>query len=248
MVSVLITFQWLKVYTKHNQKSVLPNYVNASYDEALTDAETNKFRMVVLDSIYIVGAQGHMVISQDPVAGSEVKENRTIYVTITKQSADQVAFGRLPVFYGKNFDRKRRELFQSFQIEAKIVSRRYDSGEPNHILEVRYNGEKIADANMRREDVLIEKGGTLEFVVSEAIGGELQIPDLTCLTFGEAKFILSSSSIELGEVITDGTTGIVDGAFITGQVPDPEEGTMRMGESVRLSLSRDKPMDCIEEN
>lgn len=239
-----LTFLWLNSYTRHNQKLELPDYRGTLLDSATEDAARKTFRMHVLDSIYIVGKRGHEVIQQNPPPGSLVKENRTIYVTITKKSVDNVPFSRLPVLYGKDFGRKKRELYQSYQIESEVVGRRFDPGEPDHILEVRYNGKVISDKNGRNEDVLIDVGGTLQFVLSERKGGELSIPDLVCLTYAEAKFIIENSSLELGEIVTTGSITSVDSAYVTGQVPDPGEGVMYMGDKIRLSLSANKPFNC----
>ncbi len=238
------TFAWLRHYTNHDQKLALPDYLGWSLTEATANATDQSFRISTLDSIHVVGKPGNQILQQHPQPGSMVKENRTIYVTITKSSADKIAVGKLPVLYGKNYERKKRELYQSFEIECKIVGRRFDPGEPGHILKVIYNGEIISDHKGRKNDVLIEKGTTLDFIISEQKGGELAIPDLICKTYAEARFIIENSGLALGEVITDGKIGIVDSAFVSGQVPDPAEGRMRMGEKVRLSLSAERPADC----
>ncbi len=238
------TFAWLKHYTRHDQKLELPDYVGWNLNEATDNATDLSFRISTLDSLYIVGKPGNQILQQHPVPGSMVKENRTIYVTITKSNADKISVGRLPILYGKNYERKKRELYKSFEIECKIVGRRFDPGEPGHILAVIYNGETVCDRKGRKEDVLIEKGTTLSFIITERRGGELRIPDLICKTFAEAQFIIENSGLRLGEIITDGNIGIVDSAYVTGQVPDPAEGKMHMGDEIKLSLVAGKPIDC----
>ena len=244
VVCVSLTFAWLNLYTRHSQAIEMPDFVGENIDTATTAAADLSFRVSITDSIYIVGKRGHVIVQQNPTPGSMVKENRTVYVTITKKSADKISFARLPILYGKDFDRKKRELFQSFQLESRVIDRRYDAGAPNHILEVRYDGKVIADEDGRKEDVQLDIGGTLEFVVSERVGGELEIPDLVCLTYAEARFIIENSKLELGEIVTTGSINNVDSAFVTGQVPDPGEGVMYMGDKIRLSLSSSKPFDC----
>ena len=239
-----ITFTWLRGYTHHGQQLELPDYVGANLADVTEQVREDGFRITIIDSVYLVGKPGHMIIQQNPPAGSMVKENRNVYVTITKKTADLIAFDRLPILYGKEFNRKRRELYQSFEINAEIVGKKFDPGEPNHILEVRYEGEVISNASGRKEDIQISKGGTLQMIVSERVGGELAIPDLVCKTFAEARFIIENSNLNLGEVITDGQIGIVDSAFVTGQVPDPGEGVMYMGDVIRLSISKVKPANC----
>lgn len=240
----ILTFLWLKLYTRHNQQLELPDYVGYQLSDAERDAQEKNFRLQVLDSIHIVGRPGHEILYQNPVAQSLVKENRTIYVTISKFSADKIPVSRLPVLYGKSYSRKQSELLQSFEIKSKIVGRQYDPGEPDQILMVIYNGDTIIDRRGRLDEVMIEKGTTLEYIVSHRKGGRLEIPDLLCKTFAEAKFLIANSGLVLGEVITDGQIGAVDSAYVSGQVPDPEEGSMLMGQEIRLSLSKYLPSHC----
>lgn len=240
----VLTFAWLKSYTRHDQKLELPDYTGWNLGEALNDATEKSFRISTLDSVHIVGKPGNEILQQNPLPGSMVKENRTIYVTVTKSNADKISMGRLPVLYGKNYERKKRELYQSFEIECKITGRRFDPGEPGHILAVIYNGITVSDRKGRKEDVLIEKGTTLNFIISDRKGGELEIPDLICKTFAEARFIIENSGLTLGEVLTVGDVEIADSAYVTGQVPDPAEGLMRMGDEIKLSLAAKRPIDC----
>ena len=244
VATVFLTFRWLASYTLHGEQLELPDYVGQNFNEADEDASDRSFRMVILDSIHVVGKPGNVILQQNPLPGSMVKDNRTIYVTTTKQSADQISVGRLPVLYGKNFYLKKRELYESFQLESEVVGERYDSGEPGHILMVMYGGDTIVNRRGRRNNVMIDKGGKLQFVVSKNTGGELSIPDLVCLTYAEARFLIFNSGLRLGEVVGDIDAGVVDSAFVIGQVPDPNEGSMQMGDTIRLSLSLDKPLGC----
>ena len=239
-----VTTVWLKNYTRHDQRLELPDYLGVNYATALEDAEAKSFKLVILDSIHVVGKEGNLIIQQNPPGGSMVKEDRTIYLTTTKQSADEIPVSLLPQLYGKNYLRKKRELYQSFALQCEVVEERFDPGEPGHILAVRYKGETIISSEGRKNSNTIEKGGALQFVVSKNTGGELEIPDLMCLTYAEARFLVLTSGLKLGEIVTDGNIEVLDSAWVSGQVPDPGEGTIEMGKVVRLSLSADKPLIC----
>jgi len=244
LVCVLITFGWLRHYTRHGQHLELPDYTGNILEDARKDAETRSFRMVVMDSIYIVGRRGHEIIRQNPLPFSQVKEKRTIYVTVTKQAADKIPLSRLPSLYGKTFERKKEELQQSFEIRSEIVGRKYDPGEPDHILAVIYQGDTIIDKQKRGGDVLIEKGGTLGFVLSQSTGGKLPIPDLICMTYAEARFLLENSGLDISEIIQEDQIVDLQGAYVSGQVPDPAEGTIEQGSTMKISLTKDKPLRC----
>jgi hypothetical protein len=91
---------------------------------------------------------------------------------------------------------------------------------------------------------MIEKGGRLGFILSQRTGGRLPIPDLMCMTYAEAQFILENSGLAITEIIQ--TEQIVDlqNAYISGQVPDPAEGMIEQGSGMRISLTREKPLQC----
>lgn len=244
LVFLLLVFLWLRIYTHHGQRLIMPDYTGQIFETAMRDAKARSFRMVAVDSVHIVGKRGHEIIIQNPLPDARVKENRTIYVTITKLAADQVPLSRLPALYGKSFERKKLELKQGFDIQSEIAGRMYDPGEPDHILAVIYKGDTIIDKRKRGSDVLIDKGGTLSFIVSQRTGGKLPVPDLICMTYAEAQFLLSNSGLEIAEVIQE--DGIVDvlTAYVSGQVPDPSEGMIEQGSGMRLSLSSEKPLRC----
>jgi len=107
---VFLVGMWLKAYTNHGQSLELSNYVGQQIEDASSEARDRHFEVVVLDSVFIVGKSGGEILRQNPMAGAKVKEDRKIYVTITKTTADQIPLRRLPVLYGKDFERKRREL------------------------------------------------------------------------------------------------------------------------------------------
>ncbi|HLF63431.1 MAG TPA: PASTA domain-containing protein [Saprospiraceae bacterium] len=244
VLCLLLTFMWLRRYTRHGQRLELPDYTGQILEEAMKDARSRSFRMVVMDSVYLVGKRGHEIIRQNPLPNSLVKEKRTLYVTVTKYAADKIPLSRLPSLYGKNFERKKTELKQGFEIRAEIVGRQYDPGEPDHILAVVYQGDTIIDRKKRGGDVMIEKGSTLGFILSQRTGGRLPIPNLICMTYAEAQFLLENSGLEISEVIQEDPIVDLRSAYVSGQVPDADQGTIEQGSSMKLSLTREKPQHC----
>lgn len=241
---LFIIQMWLRFYTNHGQKIELPKFVGQQLDEAKEVADDKSFELVVVDSIFIVGKPGGLITDQNPKPGSLVKENRKIYLTITKYETETVKVADLPTMYGNAFDQKKTEL-KYRDIECAIKDYAYDPGEPNHILEVYYKGELIISKDGRREDVVIAKGGTLECVVSRRDGGDVTIPDLRCLEIEEARFILESSKINVGDIIKKGTIEPDATLYIVAQSP-PYDGisNIKMGEKINITVSAVKPPDC----
>lgn len=235
---------WLRSYTNHGQKLELPDYVNMSLEEASQDAEDKTFQLIVNDSIHIVGQPGGIITRQNPVKGSKVKEDRKVYVTITKYGADQIKVGNLGVIYGQDYNSKKREL-SYLEIESKIKGRKYDPGESDHILEVWYKGKPIITSNVEKKSVSIAKGDTLSFVISQKAGGETVVPDLMCNTLAAVKFILESSNLKLGEVVEVGEITDLSSAYIIEQYPPTSETNLiPMGRSFNVKVSQEKPNNC----
>lgn len=238
-----ITIMWLRFYTNHGQKLEMPRFIDMHVDDARSIAKKKTFQVVVTDSVHIIGQPGGMILDQNPSAGSFVKENRKIYVRTTKYRPDKIKSKDLPVLYGSNYNQKRKELSQR-GITTKIKDYKYDSGEPDHILEVWYKDQILFDANIARNDVEIEKGGTLEVVLSKRTGGSIEIPDLTCYKLKEARYVLEESKLNMGS-IEGGGDGNVEEYYIIGQSPSYSPGTtITMGESINVILSPTKPDGC----
>lgn len=242
-IFILLVFLWLKIYTHHGQELQLPDYTGFQYEDAERNARKKQFRMSVLDSIHVLGKPGGEILKQDPAAGSLVKQRRMIYVTITKRSPDKIMSGRLPEMYGKNYDRKKKELADHFQIKSKVVDTRFDPGETGQILEVRYKGKVIMDSRGRKSDVPIEKGDILDFVISEKSGGIVAMPDLECKTYEEAQFLLENLGLVVGEITERGNIQNMASAYITDQEPRENEEIM-METPIQITVSQNKPSRC----
>jgi D-alanine-D-alanine ligase len=242
---LLIVILFLRWYTHHGQSLELPDYTGQAVETAANNARKNSFQIKVVDSVFIVGKEGGIVIDQSPKADSQVKQKRKIYVTVSKHAADQIPLGRLPVLYGKSYERKTKELKQGFEINTKIVGRKYDSGAPEHILEVIYKGQTIVSTDVRKDDILIDKGGTLEMILSKETGGSLSMPDLSCKSYDEAAFQLQTLNLIIGAEIKDNTVHDVDAAFVYNQDPSPES-RVYTGDTIKIYLTQIKPVDCNE--
>ncbi len=244
-IAVVITaiLWWLDIYTNHGQKLVLPDYSNVKVDKATKDAKERKFVIIVDDSTHIVGKPGGIIIAQNPKPGAKVKENRKIYVTVTKYNPDKIKINDLPLLYGRNFEAKKREL-AILKINSKIKGYKYDIGSPNYILEVFYNGKSIISKKGKSNNVEIEKGGTLEFILSRKSGGSTNLPQLKCKTLEQALFLLESRNLNIGLIRKNGDiVSDTEPGFITKQIPAAIDN-IPMGTTVDLYISTDVPKGC----
>lgn len=235
---------WLKVYTNHGQKLELRNYIDKPYKAAAKDAKKRSFELIVKDSVHKVGIPGGMIISQNPPGGAHVKENRKIYVDVTKYNADEIPLSSISILYGQEFQSKKMEL-NNLDIKTEITGYKHDSGSPDHILEVRYEGRLIEGASAKKKKVMIKKGDTLQFVLSKSDGGQVNVPNLVCQPYGSLNFLLGSYNVRLGSVEHLGAITDIQSAYIVAQKPAFREGAMmNMGESVAVIVQQERPESC----
>jgi beta-lactam-binding protein with PASTA domain len=241
LVSLMI---WLRVYTNHGQELVLPDYRGQLVEDSKKDAKKRDFIIVVDDSTHIVGKRGGEIIDQNPKPNAKVKENRKIYVTTTKYQPDKIKLSDLPSLYGRNYNSKKREL-NILQINTSIKDYKYDLGEPNYILEAYYKGKQIISREGKAPGVEIEKGATIEFVLSKKSGGTINVPNLRCMTLEQAIFMIESTNLQLGATRKNGVITSASDGYVIDQNPAYSPGaTITIGSTIELSISDEKPMDC----
>jgi D-alanine-D-alanine ligase len=232
----------LKWYTHHGESVQVQDYRGVSFSEARRKARSGSFRVVVIDSSeYQPGKPPFLVLDQNPKPLSRVKESRNIYLTITASHPNQVP---LPDLVGSDeFEQYKRKL-DRLGIYAKIKERKFDKQyEDNTILYLYYNGKKLTPEDLQK-GVNVPKGTTLQFAVSVRNTGAMPIPNLVCLTFEEAEFLLRSSQLVIGSV-EGGNAGSFNGLFVWKQEPAfHPDSLIQAGRQVNLYLINKKPDEC----
>lgn len=235
---------WLKMYTNHGQKLEMPDYVGKYYKDAIQDSDDRSFEMIVKDSIHKVGQPGGLVISQNPTAGSFVKENRKIYVDITKYNADEIKLSSISKLYGGHAESKAIELGY-LDIKTEVLRYIHDAGEPDHIMEVWYEGKMIDGPSGRKLDTKIKKGSTVGLVLSKMDGGLVEVPDLVCTSYSQLGFILQVRHLSLGSIEQIGAITDRNKAYIVAQTPAYSKGRkINMGDKIEVIIQQELPESC----
>lgn len=117
---IFLIFKWLNISTNHNQKIEVPNLAKMNLAEVETTLSDLELRFVIIDSAsYNPSFPKKSVIDQNPTAGSLVKENRKIYLTLNPSGYRNVT---IPRVYGKT---KRQAISQlsaiGFVIDKKSI-------------------------------------------------------------------------------------------------------------------------------
>jgi beta-lactam-binding protein with PASTA domain len=82
VITVTIVLQCLNVYTRHGKAVVVPDVRGLQEREAALFFKKNGLKYEVVDSVYIKNTRPGSVVEVIPEAGTKVKENRIVYVTI----------------------------------------------------------------------------------------------------------------------------------------------------------------------
>ncbi len=236
-IVLLGVFTWLRFYTHHGQKRTLPDYVDQPIAASISDAKARTFEIIVNDSVHIVGKSGGIIQNQNPPGGSIVKEKRKIYVTTTKYKADKVDLSDMR-FFGDDFSQVEAAL-KTKNIYARIKEYKFDPLTQNSVLEVWHNGSLVISSSKQFKKFVIDKGDTLEFVISSAQGGASEVPRLIGHSISTARFILDPTGLEL--VIEDEDGPLEEDllqSIIIGQNPS-EQTSLPRGSKVTVKIRKD---------
>ncbi|HKG06693.1 MAG TPA: PASTA domain-containing protein [Pedobacter sp.] len=231
-ILLFIAFFSLRYYTKHGQGLKVPALKGLSFAQAVSKLEALGFRYEV-DSVYIMDTPPGTVIDQDPDATTFVKDNRTIYLTVSTSSAPNVKFPDIEL---KPL-RQAQAIIESFGLKLGDTTYKPDMSK-DVVLEVSFGGQSIKSGET------IPKGSRIDFVLGDGKGNEeVDIPNVIGLTIDEASFaikrgaMLSVGIISYEGAITDSATAVVvkQDPFVTDSI-----SKVKIGTPVNITLSNKK--------
>jgi beta-lactam-binding protein with PASTA domain len=232
---------WMKCYTHHGESIEVPDFANMNMREATRLAHSRNFEIAITDSIYVEGKAPGTILSQNPKPKSFVKEGRRIYFTIVKNTADLVT---LPSLVGNDdYDLYNRQCAR-LNVRTRILSRVPDARlEPNTIVAVMYRSDTIT--NLLRSGYKVEMGATLDIVVTEAANNMIAVPSCTCMTLDAAKFLITSSNLNVGQITKDASVTNPATAYVWKQMPSDTDGsTVPLGSTIDLFITQESPAGC----
>lgn len=157
---------WLKMSTNHGQKIEVPNLSKKTTEEALSLLEDLDLTIAVMDTTnYNPDFPQYTIIEQIPKAGSFVKEDRKIYVSVNRSGFPMI---EIPPVVGKTLRQAEPTLLAlGFKIGKKTY-RKYIA--KDEVLELRHNGEKIKPGEK------LQKTKVIDLVLGDGDGGLLEEP------------------------------------------------------------------------
>lgn len=234
IIAVLITVVMicLKSYTRHNDVIVVPDLVTLTPDQAAVFLEKKGLRYKVVDSTYVRTKLRGTILDQKPKAGSRVKSNRFIFLTINASESELVSLPDV-----KDFS-QRQAVATLEGMEIRVAGIDYVPSEyRNLVLDVRYNGRSIATGYK------LPKGSSVTLTVGQGSeSGELITPDLLGMTLAETIDATHAQSLNLGDVRYDVTPKDAEEAKLYRVYrQDPVAGMpVSMGKKITLWMTNDE--------
>ena len=248
-------YSYLPSATHHNETVTVPDLEGIhldNIDEFLTQRNLNY--EVLTDSGFTDAFDPETVLVQYPLAGSKVKENRKIFLTLNATNPPKVKMPALVDGSVKNA----QLVLESYGLELGAIEYVPDLAQ-NAVLEQRYNGQQIAAGE------IISKGARIDLLVGDGLGNtSLEVPDLDGLEMEEAEVVIIGSGLKVGGTLfrdpslsdrdpKDQAQQQQDRLVIVKQSP-AAGSNIRIGEEVDVWLDRfsdEQPQESaldIEEN
>lgn len=189
IVIAWITLTVLRLYTRHNQVAVTPNYVGLMMDQVSSLESSKDFELIVVDSIYDYTRKPGSVISQDPLPETKVKPGRAIYLSLVSYMPEQVS---MPELIDLSL-RRAKALLQTYGLKLGSVRVIPDMAE-NAVLKVTVGGKVV------KPGTPILKGSVIDLIIGSGTGTGLPaIPFLIGKTRESALRELIRLGMKIGE-------------------------------------------------
>ncbi len=189
VILFLIVLQFINVYTNHGDTYILPDFSGKTLAEIEEERFDRLYEFIVIDSIFDNRNPKGSIVIQNPPAGSAVKENRKVYITLVAFSTEKVEMPDL-------IDLSLRQAVTSLRSKGlKVNQLQYvEDFAGNAILEQLYEEEVIEPGT------IIEKGSGIDLVVGLGKNNYAIAPFLVGLNEMAAMDAINKASFNLGTI------------------------------------------------
>lgn len=226
LVCVFYFYAYLPHVTNHGESITVPNVEGLSISKVEDFLSNHDLRYEVNDSSYSAEYPPLTVLKQYPAAGSKVKENRKIFVSINRKNPPTV---KMPDLIDGSITNAEAVLRGSELKRGRIE--RVKGPFLNVVKEMQVNGNKIVPG------VLVPKGTIIDLVVMDGGSRNLPAPNVLGFSYEDAKFNILGSNLSVGEtkLVSDTAGGK---GIVLKQVPTPNE-IMEVGDVVDLWIGEE---------
>jgi len=225
-IVVMITFFSLSLYTRHGEGIPVPQLKGLQIEKAMEVLKDQGFEYKI-DSVYVADQQPGAVVEQDPDPGTNVKENRTIYLTVVTRQAPPVSLPDLtPYTY-----REAVATLANYGLKVGDTIYKADIAR-DRVLEVRFSGQPIAAGSK------IPKGSRVDLVLGNGEGAsQVDIPDLVNQDLDAAKFVIKNGGLTVGTITYQGAITDSANLVVVGQMPMKTDSLSKTANGTPINLT-----------
>ena len=234
VIVVLSILLLLRFYTRHDDLIELSNFSGMNLNKVDSILNKSSLRYVIIDSVFNTKLPSNSIIDQDPLAGSFVKENRRIYLTVVAKSKKQVL---MPNLVDLSLRRAISKL-KSLDLSVGKLSFIPDMAK-NVVLKQFIDNQEIEYGSQ------IFVGTEVDLVLGDGLSDVMvNLPYLNGLTKEDAEILLQMNSINLGLVMYDSSVKDSATAVVYRQRPSSEDNSMiNLGRNVDIYLTSKNSAD-----
>ena len=184
-------YVYLPSSTKHGETITVPNLEGMSLEDMDDFLKKRNLNYEVSDSNYTSSYPPLAILKHYPQAGSYVKENRKIYLTVNSKQPKSVNMPNLIDGSLKNAEL----VLESYGLKRGKITYKPDLA-PNAVLEQLFEGKAIA------QGAPVLRGSKIDLVVGDGLGQRtFSVPRFIGLLVDEADFSIKGSGLNTGSVI-----------------------------------------------
>ncbi|MDN4165223.1 PASTA domain-containing protein [Cytophagales bacterium LB-30] len=225
IVLLFFFYLYLPSATNHGETLTVPNLIGMPLDELDEFLTERDMRFEVNpDSSYSAEYPPLAVLKQFPKAGSKVKENRKIYLSLNATTPPKVKMPKLIDGSLKNA----QLVLQSYGLilgDIRYVPHQFQ----NAVLEQKYSGKDIAEGDF------IPKGSKIDLIVGDGLGKSFAIPNVIGMDQEDASFILAGSGLKIKKTSTEISSQMEPG-LVLRQFP-PAGQSVKVGDYIELVIA-----------
>lgn len=227
LVALCVTYfyVYLPYKTNHGETITVPNVEGLPLSKVVSFLDEHDLRYEINDSSYSEDYPPLTVLKQFPAAGSKVKENRKIYVSVNRVTPPTVPVPPLAD----------RSLINA---EALLKSNELKRGRIEYIRgpflglvrEAKINGKTVVPG------VKVPKGTVIDLVVEDGGGRNVTVPNVIGMDLEDSKVLIFGVNLVIGKanIVSDTTDG---DAVVLKQTP-PAGQLIPVGDVVDLWIGK----------
>lgn len=184
----------LKWYTRHERSFPIPDLTGMTLREASSILETHHLRYRINDSVYQNQEAPGVILTQNPLPGTHVKNQRTVFFIVNASEPEKTT---APSVVGVTL-RQARNILESKGLSVGKISYVPDIAR-NNVLQQMFQGRALPSG----EEII--KGSAVDLVLGLGIDSQnvTEIPEVIGLNLVTARDRIHQSLMNLGTIFTD---------------------------------------------